>query len=343
MTSMTSGTNPSEGDLLKKKELLLKVGNEDPLGVAIVELGKNNDLRLSQDEKKLLYSSSDRRAHLQYQIYSLDLSNFRERRLTFNDGESRYPILLENKDLIYSSNTDALKEKPLLFYPNQGFRVSHLYLSDTAGNEVRRLSSEFSQMLATGDFLPNNQILISKKVPKNSSDGQVTALIEELFQLNPKNQDLQKIGNSDGALIHYSLAEKAWLKLSSQEDSSQVLSSNDPSFKKVNFKVDIPISNISEFSLFKDNSDSHLKILTSGLLKISSDPNNPTTTPQNFGIFLIDIESKCIRQILKTPQPVTQPQLTKDGKSLFYVSSERQNLGIYMKLLNLATVPCINF
>lgn len=79
--------------------------------VLISQQGDQSQISISPDEKRLLYSSRQRLQHSNAQIYSYDLSNSRETRVTWSDGEAQWPMLFgERAPLTYFSNTDRIKE-----------------------------------------------------------------------------------------------------------------------------------------------------------------------------------------------------------------------------------------
>ncbi|MEN0058703.1 MAG: hypothetical protein AAGB31_07700, partial [Bdellovibrio sp.] len=98
--------------------------------------------RFSDDSSLLLYQSR-RDTHRGWQLYEMDLSKIRERRVTFSDGDAFDAIYLNSNDILYASTTDEIKESPL---QNKNFAKeappSELYMSDRYGNEIVRLTRQ---------------------------------------------------------------------------------------------------------------------------------------------------------------------------------------------------------
>ena len=79
--------------------------------VLITQQGDQSQVSISPDEKCLLYTSRHRSQHANAQIYSYDLGNSRETRVTWSDGDAQWPMLFgERAPLTYFSNTDRIKE-----------------------------------------------------------------------------------------------------------------------------------------------------------------------------------------------------------------------------------------
>lgn len=104
-------------------------------------LGDNDHPRFSPDNKKLLYSSRNRAAHKGSQIYEMDLTLNKERRVTFSDGDAFDPVYIGDSEILYASTTDEIKENPLLNKNHDPLQPpSDLYMSDRFGTEILRLT-----------------------------------------------------------------------------------------------------------------------------------------------------------------------------------------------------------
>jgi hypothetical protein len=80
----------------------------------LTAVGENSDGQYSPDGKKILFLSRSRPAHAQTQVYEKDLGSGRERRVTFQDGDTSSPRYdPHGAKLYYASTTDELKENPL--------------------------------------------------------------------------------------------------------------------------------------------------------------------------------------------------------------------------------------
>lgn len=86
---------------------------------AVTQAGQNEAAVFSADGQKIYFTSRDRLAHKQRQLYVMDLDTRNERRLTFQDGEVlEVEVTPQDGSVFYTSTTDEIKERPALLYPN---------------------------------------------------------------------------------------------------------------------------------------------------------------------------------------------------------------------------------
>lgn len=90
-----------------------------------------------------MFLSKDRAQHKNWQLYELNLENFREKRITYHDGdcvEADYSP--QGNKILYASTTDEIKERPVLVSPSgvSPLPATELYLSDLKGTDIERLT-----------------------------------------------------------------------------------------------------------------------------------------------------------------------------------------------------------
>lgn len=88
---------------------------------------------------KLYYSCKSKLRHEQYQVYELDLVTRAEKRLTFNDGDSLFPLPYRDQ-VFYFSNTDNRKRAALTGANNLAF--ADLFSLNLVTKEIEALTSE---------------------------------------------------------------------------------------------------------------------------------------------------------------------------------------------------------
>lgn len=92
--------------------------SEDLWKQGLSRSGLSDRPTLSRDGKKLYFISRDRSLHRQRQLYEVHLETREERRLTFQDGDVFEAVVSEDDGSVYyTSTTDQIKERPVLFYP----------------------------------------------------------------------------------------------------------------------------------------------------------------------------------------------------------------------------------
>lgn len=113
-------------------------------GLRLTTEGDNSRSRISTAGQTILFLSKNRRSHRHTQVYEISLSDFHERRVTYNDGETTdAEYSPDGEQILYASTTDELKERPQKISPqlDQHGLPQELYLSDRFGNEIQRLTN----------------------------------------------------------------------------------------------------------------------------------------------------------------------------------------------------------
>lgn len=137
------------GPFLDQKNILVK---------PLTSVGENSEAYFAIDTKKIIYHSQKRPEHLQTQIYELNLTNMRERRITFHDGDDADAVYTADSNFIlYSSTTDEIKEESeaissvmKTYAPNLvkkraqlnglDFKPFEIYLSKLDGSQIYRMT-----------------------------------------------------------------------------------------------------------------------------------------------------------------------------------------------------------
>lgn len=120
---------PAEVDYLKSKDASV-----------VLSQGHNESAVFSLDGEKIYYISKNRNGHRNTQIHEYNLTMQRDRRITFQDGEVLQAFPLEKDQLLYSSTTDEVKEQPFVVDADPRYPRAEIYLRDSFGNEIQRLT-----------------------------------------------------------------------------------------------------------------------------------------------------------------------------------------------------------
>lgn len=103
--------------------------------------GENDQPRFSESGNKIIFISRSRSPRTGAQVYEMDLSKNRERRVTFHDGDASCASYINNREIMYCSTTDEIKETPFL---NKNFDgespPTEIYLSDVYSGDIERLT-----------------------------------------------------------------------------------------------------------------------------------------------------------------------------------------------------------
>lgn len=80
----------------------------------LTTVGENRRGQFSDDGKRVLFLSRGRETHEQAQVYELNLTTLKEKRVTYHDGDDFDPIFVSrSSEIVYASTTDELKENPI--------------------------------------------------------------------------------------------------------------------------------------------------------------------------------------------------------------------------------------
>lgn len=124
-------------DILRPEDLISKDSRQ------VTFFGDNDHPRFSPDGTKLLYQSKRSSQHKGTQIYELDLTSHKERRVTFSDGDAFDGVYIGDGEILYASTTDEIKENAVTDKnPNNTFPPSDIYMSDLYGNDILRLTRQ---------------------------------------------------------------------------------------------------------------------------------------------------------------------------------------------------------
>ena len=197
------------------------------LGTLLTGQGESENPVFSPYANMLYFVGEDRRSHKNPQAYAMDLLSFEERRVTFQDGQILDIVPVSAEDIVYSSSTDELKERPKLFsdpaslspYPG-----SELYASDLYGGEIKRLTNE-------SGF--DNLISLRLDRPQSVTFSKWRGTSLQLWQLNWKTGDSIPLFKKKDVHVfgaEYSPTTKEWLWIE-QTTPEQTVIKHGPTFK----------------------------------------------------------------------------------------------------------------
>lgn len=305
-----------------------KLGKAEP----ITANGDNFSPALSQDGKKLLFVSRLRLQHRHSQVYELDLSTLQERRITFSDGTTDDPIYSQRRNYIfYSSTTDEIKERPLILQKILKSSIDspiHLGLLDP------RESGE-----VYSSSLDGNAIVRWTKRP--GFDGYIS----------PQGNDI--------------------LYISIEKSQFRILKQRSPTKKpKILYRTSQPIAQVRAFGengtvafvqIDNSNNTSHILITTEKAFSpqvlplkegFYRDPffsidgkalliSAKFTEKDDFDIYWLNLESHCLQKLVDHPGDDISPNLSPDGKNIFFVNRTPKLQQIYRMPFEAPAKSCL--
>ena len=268
----------------------------------LTSTGTNRAGRFSPDGKKILFVSSNREQHKNSQIYELNLENFREKRITYQDGdclEAEYTP--DGNKMIYASTTDELKERPKLLHPAKEERPpTELYLSDLRGVEIERLT-HLAGYQGEVSWVSPHQILFSSE--KNGS------LEIHTLTLPGKQSSIwqsDKQGTLDLPTVNSNGRLSAWLS-SAPTQAIQIHTKKNSK----NYSFELPFTEVQSLQWI-EMPDKKTWLMMSA--KKKGDPY--------LAAWLLDTDQKCTQAFFQEKGDVADLRVSNQGKILFTLQIE---------------------
>ncbi|MAF89679.1 MAG: hypothetical protein VX583_06885 [Bdellovibrionota bacterium] len=288
------------------------------------ELPGNNFVSDTHEkDDRLLFFSSDRLSHKNYQIYELDLGTGKERRVTHQNGQafqaSYHP---NNQHIIYASTTDYEKEDLSKLFeideaqnPEQSLYVSmdslksDLFISRLNGSNIIRAT-----FIDTGEqfpqYHPKDYTIVYRLVRNNSSS------IEAMTRFRKPLKALSE-RNGTRSFLRVSKTGKAVAWLNYSQDTGFSLETMDWKSKKLE---SYPIKNLEEVRSLTWMDDE--RILITGRFEDDDMPQ----------LYSLKKDSSCITRLAQAEHGLQSAHVHKD--SIYFTAFTGQQWQIYGARLN---------
>ncbi len=269
-------------------------------------VGENSDGQFNLTGKKIIFISKKRPQHNHSQVYLLDLTSKKERRVTFQDGENASPIFLYDEEkIVYASTTDEAKEsdpRRLEEAKKINFDLNpyELYSSDLAGGHITRLTQHplydgrvnfnFKTQSLLYSTMNNGQLDLAT-IKKNNLHGQI------ISETKDKNEAFAQ-ASPKGDQLAYAEYDESFL-------FSKLILSN------VSMKEKTTLSQEGVFYVESPSWDAsgNFLIYTSNQSKY-----------ENFEIYVYDFANKCHKRLTYLASQEHFPSFSPDGKSILFTS-----------------------
>ncbi len=266
----------------------------------------------------MVFVSKNRSGHKNAQIYEYDLSESKEHRITYSDGDAADPqFVLDGEKIVYSSTTDELKERPLLIRKNEKPEAngnneppSDLYLSDLAGTEITRLTNHpgfDGQIRLTGT---RDDEFYFTSIKDN---------VKQIFKYHLKSKtitplsDFSKAGATSVHRDFIALNNRfAWVQEVSEPDKKQKLFVATGTIK-AGILVPIEAQTISDLQWVSGAAKGQEKLLITVTTSLKPRPQ----------VMLLDPQKNCTRVLLSGEKfNISQAHLSSDQKRVAFMSTE---------------------
>lgn len=303
----------------------------------LTSVGENYDAHFSPGARSIVFHSKLRPEHQQAQIYILNMSNLRERRLSYHDGDdSHAQFSNDGKLILYASTTDEIKSEDLAIQSvmktynpklvrenskNSSEMAFELYVTKLESSEVFRLTNTPGyDSEPSFDNKSQNIIFVSRRSGKS-----------EIFMMPFHYQDLMQSKSKTISLLRPS----AFIK-GTQDDVSPAWSTDGDKLAWIRWSLDKKNSQL----MIANKLGQAIQVLTtksSVVLNPSFHPNNQDlvfssnrSDEKHLKLFSIDIKTKCLKQLTEGDSDDNYPAFSPDGKQLLFTSNINGRNQIYL-------------
>ena len=330
------------GPFLDQKTILIK---------PLTSVGENAEAYFSPDSKKIIYHSQKRPEHMQTQIYELNLTNMRERRVTFHDGEDADGVYAADSNyILYSSTTDEIKEEHeaissvmktyaphLIKNKNQvnglDFKPYEIYLSKTDGSQIFRITNS----------------------PGYDGEASINSKGNKIVFVSTRG------GNADLYLMSFQIAD--WSKKSTTAAAPRtrkrmIASAGSPKLTRLTTDINydanpIFVPQTDQILWVKYSADAKTSRIMLGDL-VAREPKSLTSksalylTPffnpinkefifssnrgdgVHFNLYTLDLAGLCIKRLTDNPNNEILPAFSPDGKQVLFTSNLSGKNQVYL-------------
>lgn len=317
----------------QKKKKAEKKGSDLPKYVTLLSLqGHNRDPHWIGPDL-ILYHSSQREKHSNYQIYRYKLGDSQDKRITFHDGDTDSAIYVpEEKALYYSSSTDEVKALSDLVERFQSEQASsfpviapsltlfptEIYRSNLEGGQIKRLTRKKGFDGRLGYNPDTKRILYSSLVGAHL----------QLHSIGSDGTTARQLTYSPVHAVNFNYSSRAgrylWIQ-TPQDGPSQVWTAN--KYFKNRMDLELPKARY-ESARFAEGEDLLLSAHIEGVSK-------------GFDLYLFSQEKSCLIPLLTAEGDQLTPDLSPDLKQIAFVHQIGSRSQIAIMPIEAPTASCL--
>lgn len=303
---------------------------------ALTRQGKNESPRFSPDGKRMLFVSRERSEHKHRQLYEMDLTTKSEKRITYQDGDVyEGSISPDGQFVFYTSTTDEIKERPILFYPelkSEPFPTTEIYRIKPDDD----LHERWSQHPGFDGFIhtyqePGKGLAIAQ----SRWVGSDLQLFRSLgTKPNFETFTSKKSGQwTHSFTTHYTKPWKAWIQENSITGSSQIILQKGTGNSKES--LEIPLFEIRDLQFANQpNSGSDKDEVFQFIFTARSEKTGHRKA------YWLNMSEKCKSGFLPSAAEVTGLRVSPDGTTLAWTLGQGNQSQIFMGLLDRGPKDC---
>jgi Tol biopolymer transport system component len=342
-TYEAGGTSTAKTNSAESIDVATALDKEPLLATPLTSIGNNSQGRFSPDGKRVIFVSDNRTSHRQAQIYEIELSSWRERRLTFHDGDDASPdYARDGQHFAFSSTTDEGKENSQMIdrlirtYAPEGKNATNtassastttaedqpfeVYFQDLHGKKILRMTDS-KGWDSDLDLDPSGKsIAFSSK--RGRSQGDSASLLIYLMTTEGKNARTLTVGNfhDHGARFSPDGKRLAWIRDSIDENSGSTGTSK-VMVTTLNSKPPKPIFEVV-------GQVSHIAWHPDGKEMVFSWNKGDSSKKRN--LFVINLDGSCLRPFSETKMNQLTPDFSPDGKRLLFSGMKNEQSHLFI-------------
>lgn len=326
-TPETAEVKPTPTPVAAKEE---PVGPPTDWSKAITKIGKNEKPAFSSDGKRMLFISRERPAHKHRQLYEMNLETKQERRLTYQDGEVFEGTLSpDDQTVFYTSTTDEIKERPILFYPelkSEPFPMTEIYRIKPKEDLHERWTTRpgFDGFIHTHTE-PGKGLTVTQS-RWIGSDLQ----LYRSYGQKPGFEDMgaKKAGVwSHSYTTHTKKPWKAWVQENSITGATSIVVQKPGAPREIIF---VPTFEIRDLQFMDSGSNDMTEFIYTG----KSEKMGTRKA------FWLNASAKCQKPFLSSSAEVAGLQVTPDGRSLAWTLAQGSESQIFMGPIDKGPATC---
>ena len=292
----------------------------------ITQEGENWDGHFSPDGLKILFLSRNRPRHRHSQVYELDRTTLRQRRMTFHDGENSGPRYdATGKWILYASTTDEIKENPI--YIQQALRKRggetkavdnrlpqsleapyEIYRSSSNGDSIKRLTHT-PKYDAEASYHPKQPAILFTSVRHGKSH----LYLMNLNGSSPRLLSDKRFIETEGQ-FHPGGKELVFVRYTPDRKQAQIILKSFKTKKEVNLTQG---PSLNQSPVWMSDGDHVL---------FSSNRDDL----HNFEIYLVKKDGSCLQRLTYKWGNERQPAISPDGKTILFTSDRSGTRQLYL-------------
>lgn len=312
-------------DSVEASDLKAPSGLELPVVVKMTGAGINYQPSWSPDGSQLIYISSDRPSHDNPQVYTMQVADKSEKRITWQDGKASHPLFSpDGRRVIYASTTDEAKED-----------------TNFIKDSLERIAGQAEKKPEPESFWQEQPFEIYSSLRNGSRIERLTKSrkYDSEVSIEPKDKRMVFISSRDGALnLHLASTTGTYVKALTKTKNVKSDPAYSPDGLRISW-VEYAEGMTSSDIFVGDNLLKEKKAITDSKaihFQPSWNPDNQflifssnRDDANNYELYAIKADGSCLQRLTWHSSNDTEPAFSPDGKSYVFTSDRSGEKQIY--------------